>query len=143
LGGGIAILEMAIVLPLLTFLGMGIAEFGQFFYVRHAFEAATRDAARFAIPGSAKQGDPAAAATATLAQAGITFNASMMTIIDCSNWNGTVSDVSGIQSGHILSVYMQATYSALPNAYRPLSSFSGAGIGSGKVITCQCTMVKE
>ncbi len=136
-------IEMAIAMPVLIVLVMGMAEFGQFFYVRGAFEAATRDAARFAIPGSAQQADPATAATATLAAAGVTFNSSWMSIVDDSAGYSTVADVSVVPAGHILTVYMQANYAALPNACRPLSSITGYGIGTGKVISCECTMVKE
>jgi hypothetical protein len=134
---------MAVVLPMLTFLAMGLAEFGQFFYVRMAFESAVRDAMRCAIPAAAKQGDPAAAATATLAAAGITFDPSWMVILDTANGYSTVTDCSTVPAGHGLITIMFATYAALPNACRPLSSFCGVGIGSGKQIVCKCTMVKE
>jgi hypothetical protein len=133
---------MAIVLPSLSFLALGLGEFGQYFYIQSVLESATRDALRFAIPATAKQGDPAAAATATLAAAGITFNSSWMTLIDVSSFT-IVTDCSTVPAGHGLLARTIVNYASLPNAYRPLSSFCGVGIGSGKCILCQCTMVKE
>jgi hypothetical protein len=142
-GGGNAIIEMAIVLPVLTFMTMGMAEFGQYFYINNAFEAAAREAARFAIPANAAKGDPAAAATTALAAAGITFNPSWMTIDDYSYSIGTITDCSTVPMGHMLIITITTNYSSLPGVYRPLSALTGIGVGSGKVILAQCTMVKE
>jgi hypothetical protein len=137
------LIETVLVLPPLLFLALGMAEFGQFFYVRSAFEAAAVDAARLAIPATAQQGDPAAAATRTLGYAGVTFDASWMTITDYSNSNAAVSDVSQINAGHILIFTIQTTYSQLPDAYRPLYGMTGVGVGSNKTVIGQCSMVKE
>jgi Flp pilus assembly protein TadG len=51
-----ALIEMAIVLPVLSFLSLGLAEFGQYFYINNAFEAAARDAARFWDSRQRRQG---------------------------------------------------------------------------------------
>ena len=136
-------METAIALPLLLFLAFGMTEYAQYFYFRTAFESAARDAARFAIPATAQQGDPAAAATRTLAASNITFNSSWMTVIDVSNNNATVADVSAIASGHLLSYTIQTTYYQLPGVCRPLYSFTGFGITNSKVVSGQCSMVKE
>lgn len=141
--GGNAIIEMAIVLPVLTFMTLGMAEFGQYFYINNAFEAAAREAARFAIPANAVKGDPAAAATTALAAAGITFNSSWMTIDDYSYSIGTITDCSTVPMGHMLIVTITANYSSLPGVYRPLSAITGIGVSSSKVIVGQCTMIKE
>lgn len=136
-------LEAAVAVPLLLFMAFGMVEFGQFFYFRTAFESAARDAMRFSIPGAAQQGDPAAAATRALAASNITYNSSWMTIIDVSNSNATVTDVSAIPAGHLLTCTISTTYYLLPGVCRPLYSFTGFGITNSKTVSGQCSMVKE
>ena len=140
---GTAIMESAIALPLLLFLAFGMTEFGQYFYIASAFESATRDAGRFAIPATAQQGDPAAAATRTLSASNITFNSSWLIIIDLSAGGTVITDVSTVAPGHLLVVAMTATYYQLPGVCRPLYSFTGFGITNTKTVTAQCSVVKE
>lgn len=122
---------------------MGMVEFGQYFYIRSAFVAAARDVARASCLATAKAGDPVTRATATLAQANVTFNSSWMTIVDASNSNAAVSDVSTVAVGHQILVTIQTQYNNIPNAYRPLYSFTGHGVGNGKTCSGQCMMIKE
>jgi Flp pilus assembly protein TadG len=140
---GNAGIEMVIVLPVLSFLGLGLAEFGQYFYINNAFENAARDAARYAIPANAAKGDPAAAATAALAAANITFNSSWMNMYDESFGIGTVTDCSTVPMGHLLVFTISVQYSSLPGVYRPLSAITGFGVGSKKMIVAKCSMIKE
>jgi hypothetical protein len=105
--------------------------------------AAARDAARFAIPATAAMGDPAAAATAALAAAGITFNSSWMTIDDYSYSIGTITDCSTVPMGHMLIVTITVNYGSIPGVYRPLSAITGIGVGANKTVVGQCTMIKE
>jgi Flp pilus assembly protein TadG len=137
------IIEMAVVLPVILFLVMGMIEFGQYFYIRAAFEAAARDVARVSCLSTAAATDPVTRATATLAQANVTFNSSWMTIVDASSGNATVNDVSAVAIGHQLIVTIQTQYNLIPNVYRPLYAMTGKGIGNGKMCTGQCTMIKE
>jgi Flp pilus assembly protein TadG len=44
---GSALLEATIVVPTLLLIGLGVLEFGNFFYQRHLIEAGVRDAARY------------------------------------------------------------------------------------------------
>lgn len=148
--GGNAILEMAMVLPTLMFLAMGMVEFGQFYYTKNAFTQAARDALRASIMHNAKQPDPYTAATTTLAAAGITFQSSWMTIVDItpSGWGGSygtgaVSDVSAVQSGHAITVTIQTSYGALPNAVRPLYAMAGVGIPNNRAVSGVSTGLKE
>ncbi len=129
--------------PLLLFFGMGMAEFGQYFYIKNAFEKAAYDAARVAITPSALQGDPAATATRTLGYANVTFNSSWMTIMDVTGAPYLVSDVSAVSAGHALMVTIGTTYDQIPIVYRPLYKMTGQGIKNGKQVTSFCTMVKE
>jgi Flp pilus assembly protein TadG len=140
---GTAVMETAIVLPMLLFMAFGLAEFGQYFFIASTFEAAARDAARVSIMSTAQQGDPATAATRTLGYSNITFNSSWLTIIDISNSSATVTDVSTIAPGHLLTFTIQTTYYLLPGACRPLYQFTGFGITNSKTVTGQCSMIKE
>lgn len=140
---GGSIIEISIVLPILLFIVMGVAEFGQYFYIRSAFVAAARDVARVSCLATAQSTDPVTRATATLAQANVTFNSSWMTIVDASNSNAAISDVSAVTVGHQILVKIQTQYNNIPNAYRPLYSFTGHGVGNGKMCSGQCVMIKE
>ena len=148
--GGNAIIEMALVLPALMFLAMGMVEFGQFFYTKNAFQQAARDACRASIMPNAKQADPYTAATAALAAAGVTFQNSWLTVTDITPgaWGGTgtgnVTDVSTVSAGHAITVAITTTYGSLPNAVRPLYAISGGiGIPSNRAIAGSSTGLKE
>lgn len=140
---GVALLEVVVVLPVLLYVAMGTAEFGQYFYIRSCFEGAARDAARAAILQTAQQSDPATKAAATLKQANVTFNASWLTIVDYTNGSAVVTDVSQVPFGHTLIVTIQVQYSLIPNAFRPLSTMTGFGIGTSRICSGQCQMIKE
>jgi Flp pilus assembly protein TadG len=137
------VLQTAIVLPVLLYMVLGAVEFGQFFYIRHCFVAAARDAARAASLATAVQTDPATKATSTLAQANVTFNSSWMTIVDITNSNSTVTDCSAVSAGDKLQVTIQCPYSQIPNAFRPLYQMTGHGIGAGKTCLGQCEVIKD
>lgn len=138
-----AIIETSLVLPLLLWLGMGMAEFGQYFYIKSAFQAAARDVARASILATAAKADPATTATRTLGYANVTFNSSWMTIQDVTSTPITVTDVSTIAPGHALTITITVNYDQIPNVYRPLYQITGKGIGNGKPMTGQCTMIRE
>jgi Flp pilus assembly protein TadG len=141
---GNSLIEMSLVLPVLLWLAMGMGEFGQYFYIKSTFQAAARDVARASILATAVQADPAATATRTLGYANVTFNSSWMTITDVTSTPATtVTDVSQVAPGHALQVTIQVTYNLIPNVYRPLNQITGQGIQNGKVMTGQCTMIKE
>lgn len=148
--GGMAVLEMAVVLPVLLYLAMGMVEYGQFFYLKTAFQQAARDAARAALMPTARQADPAAAATRALAAAGVPFQSSWMTLTDTTpaSWGGgaggTVADCSTVAAGHTILVTITTSYGGLPGAVRPLSDLSmPAGIPAGRAIAGSSTGLKE
>ena len=144
--GGNAVLEMAIALPILMYLAMGLVEYGQYFYLKQAFEAAARDGCRVAITPSATQAQIVSAISATLSESGVTYNPAWAKFywVTAPGVNVAESDVSGIVPGYAIQVVLSAQYSTLPNAVRPLSSLiPAAGIGTGKQITGTSTMIKE
>jgi Flp pilus assembly protein TadG len=141
---GNSILELSLVLPLLLAMAFGLVEFGQFFYVRHAFEAAARDAARVAVLSNATQSQVTSVLTSTLSQANVTYQTGWLTITDLGpNAAGTVTDISTVPMGDEIRLTVKATYSTLPNAVRPLFTMTGIGVGSNTTVSGVCTMVKE
>jgi Flp pilus assembly protein TadG len=143
---GSTVLQTAVVLPVLLSVSMGAVEFGQFLYIRHAFLAAARDAARAASLPSATSPTVLAVATSTRAQANVTLDSSWYTMNDVSS-DGTVvtpvTDVTTIPSGDRVQIIISTTYGQIPNAFRPLYQIFGKGIGSNKPMLGECTVVKE
>jgi Flp pilus assembly protein TadG len=137
------VIQTAVVLSVLLYMAFGAVEFGQFFFIRHSFVAAARDAARAACLGNAVQTDPATRAATTLAQANVTFKSSWMTIVDITNANSTVTDCSAVSYGDKLQVTIQCPYDQIPNVFRPLYAMTGHGIGVGKMCSGQCQLIKE
>jgi Flp pilus assembly protein TadG len=140
---GVGMIETAVVLPVLLYMVLGAVEFGQFFFIRHSFVAAARDAARAACLANAVKADPASRATRTLAQANVTYQASWMTIVDITKSNSTVTDCSAVSMGDKLQVTISCPYDQIPNAFRPLYRMTGRGIGAGKMCSGQCELIKE
>ncbi len=133
---------MTVTFSVLLFVTFGMVEFGQFFYIKHCFEAAVRDGGRVAILPSASQSQMVSTITATLAQANVTYNASWLTVTDVTTGT-TVTDVSQVTIGDQMQLTLSTTYGNIANAQRPLYSLTGKGITNGKVLTATSLMVKE
>jgi len=141
---GGSMLELALALPMVLAMAFGIVEFGQYMYIRYAFVAAARDAARVAIMSGATQAQVTTTLTNTLAQANVTYNSSWLTITDLGpSSSGAVANVATVPLGDQMQFTLSANYSSIPNAVRPLYQFTGMGIGSNKSVSAICTMVKE
>ncbi|MGA2229686.1 MAG: TadE family protein [Tepidisphaeraceae bacterium] len=139
-----AVLELALALPMVLYLAFGIVEFGQFMYIKHAFEAAARDATRVAIMANATQTQVTSTLTTTLSEANVTYNSAWLTITDLGpSSSGSVTNVANVPVGDQIQLILSANYASIPNAVRPLYQLSGVGIGSGKSVVGECTMVKE
>lgn len=67
---GNAVLEAALVLPILTALGFGTVEFGHYFFVKHTVQGAAREGARAAIVPTGTNADVATAVSAVMTAAG-------------------------------------------------------------------------
>lgn len=137
-------MELALALPVVLYLAFGLVEFGQYMYIKNCFEAAARDAARVAIMANATQAQVTSTLTSTLSQANVTYNSAWLTITDLGpSYTGTVTNVATVLAGDQIQLTLSANYSSIPNAVRPLYQMSGVGIGSGKSVVGECTMVKE
>lgn len=125
---GNAVLEAALVLPILLLLAMGTVEFGYFFYVKHNLQGAAREGARRAIVANATNADVNAAV------------ASAMQLYGLENSGYTVtanpSDISGAASGDAVSVTVQCTWGTV--GIRPLHL-----IGADKIVKGAAAMRKE
>ena len=146
---GAAMIETVLVTPVLLWLGMGMVEFGQYFYYKNIFEQAARDAARAAIMPGAVAADPQTAAARVFAAHNVPYTASWLSVVDITPFGGgplgavVVTNVGSIPAGHALQVSCQTTYDQIPGTVRPLNTMTGQGIKTGKVILGQTTAVKE
>jgi Flp pilus assembly protein TadG len=141
---GSSVVELALCFPVVLYMAFGLVEFGQYMYIKHCFEAAARDAARIAIMAAATQTQVTTTLTNTLSQANVTYSSSWLTITDLGpSSSGSVSNVANVPVGDQIQLVLSANYSSIPNAVRPLYQMSGIGIGSGKSVVGECTMVKE
>jgi Flp pilus assembly protein TadG len=140
--GGNALIETALALVVMLSVAMGMVEFGQYLYIKHAFNSAARDGARTAILSTSTQSKITSAITTTLAQANVTFNSSWLTITDLTT-STTVTDITTVSSGDTIQVALSVNYDTIPNVVRPLYAMTGQGIKNGKKMTGSCAMLKE
>ncbi len=139
---GAELIEMTVAFSVLLSVTFGMMEFGQYFYIRHCFEAAVRDGGRVAILPTASQSQMVSTMTTVLSQANVAYSASWLTITDLTT-STAVTDVSLVPIGDQMQITLSANYSSIPNAFRPLYQLTGKGIGSGKVLTVTALMIKE
>lgn len=144
--GGNSIIQMVIVMQVLLIVFFGAVEFGQYLYIKHAFQAAARDAARAASLPTATAGSVQTVAANTLMQANVTMSSGWYQLYDVSSDGSTstaVSDPTLIPSGDRVQVQIVTTYDQVPNAFRPLFQIFRKGIGTGKPISGSATVVRE
>jgi Flp pilus assembly protein TadG len=141
---GNALIETVFALSVLLSVAMGTVEFGQFLYIKHAFNSAARDGARAAIVSGGTQAKVVTAITNALAQANVTYNSSWVTITDTTT-SATVTDVSTVPTGDTIKVSVSVNYDLIPNVVRPLYTMTANkfGIKNGKPMTGVCSMMKE
>lgn len=132
---GNGVLEMAIVLPVLLWLGMGMVEFGQYFYAKHTIQAASRDGARTAILGTATHAAAQSAVANTMATGNFGSSTYTLTFVDPYT-STTITNVAAVSKGNPIQVTVTANYGAV--GVRPLGVISAA-----KQIKGITTMIKE
>lgn len=133
--GGNALVEAFLALPPLLFLSFGMVEFGQFLYVKHTINAASRDGARSAILSSATHAAAQQAVTNTMATANIPAAKYTVTFTDAAS-GATIADVGVTARGTGIKVTVSATAGNV--TVRPLGV-----IPTAKAIVGITTMVKE
>lgn len=131
---GGAVLEAALVFPILLTLTFGSIEFGYFFYVKHTLQGAAREGARAAIVASATNASVTGDVDAVMQAAG--FSSGQYTV---SIRNGTdTADVTltNVSSGESVLVKVSANWGTV--GVSPLGV-----IASGKNIVGRSVMRKE
>mgnify|MGYP000518933373 CR=1 FL=1 len=127
---GNAVLETALVLPILLALSFGLVEFGYFFYVKHNFQGAAREGARVAITPSATNTDVTSAIQAALTPAGLHDCGYTVTL--------NPADVSAVATGSNITVTVSCAWGTVGSGFRPL-----ALIGASKNVSGVAVMRKE
>ena len=130
---GGAVLEMALVLPILLYLAFGTVEFGYFFYVKHNVQSAAREGARAAIVPSATTSDVTTAISNSMTAAGLGSSGYTTSITDTSN---NAVRVSSVAAGTAIKVTVNCSWGTV--GIRPLGL-----IGTGKQVTGSTVMRKE
>jgi len=121
---GNAVLETALVLPILLALAFGTVEFGHFYYVRHNMQAAAREGARAAIPAAATNADVTSAIAASLTAAGLQGSGYSVVL--------SPSNVATATAGTSVSVTVQVNWGAV--GFRPLGVISSSKQVKGVVV---------
>ena len=131
---GSAVLDAALVFPILISLTFGCIEFGDFFYVKHTLQGAAREGARAGVMPSAANSDVTTAVTQSMTAAG--FTSSQYTTLIRDVGDTTNINVASQVTGTPILVKVQCNWSTV--GLRPLGL-----IGSGKIVIGMTTMRKE
>ena len=131
---GHGVMEAALVLPILIAFSMGLVEFGQFFYVKHTINAASRDGARTAIIGSSTHAQAVDAVDNTMQAAGYTTQQYSVTFTNAAG--AAIPDVTLVPRGSSIRVTVSANFGAV--GVRPLGV-----IPATKPVVGITTMLKE
>lgn len=131
---GNAVLEAALVFPILISLTFGCVEFGHFFYVKHTLQGAAREGARAAATPSSTSTDVTTAVNNAMAATGIASNKYTTTIRNSADSANV--DPATATAGTAILVKVTATWGNV--GMRPLGLIS-----STKSVVGQTTMRKE
>jgi Flp pilus assembly protein TadG len=131
---GGAVLEAALILPILLSLAFGTVEYGHFFYCKHTLQGAAREGARAAIVDQGSNAEVTTAVSSSMLAAGI---GSAKYTIKIRNVSDTADlDIATAPAGTGVLVKVQSTWGSL--GLRPLRLISGT-----KQVTGQAVMRKE
>lgn len=125
---GNAVLEAALVVPILLYLAFGTVEFGYFYYVKNNVQGAAREGVRAAIPPGATNTDVTTAISSQMTAAGLQASGYTVTT--------NPSNVSGLAPGTTVTVTVQCTWGTV--GLRPLQLIS-----TSKLVKGQAVMRKE
>jgi Flp pilus assembly protein TadG len=131
---GSAIMDAALVFPVLLLLTFGCVEFGHFFFVKHTMQGAAREGARAAITPGATNTDVTTAVQTAMTAAGLASSGYSVAIL---NGAGSSSVSAGsVAAGDPIQVRVSVGWGAV--GVRPLGL-----IGTGKQVVGQTVMRKE
>jgi Flp pilus assembly protein TadG len=132
---GSAVLDAALVFPILLSLTFGTVEFGYYFYVKHTLQGAAREGCRAAITPSATNTDVTTAVLASMTAANLQSSGYTVKV---ESPLGTSATVSSVSAGSTIYVTVSATWGTVGSGFRPL-----ALIGSAKQVVGVTAMRKE
>ncbi len=116
---GGALLEAALVLPILLALAFGTVEYGQFFFAKQSFQGAARDGARAAIVAGATNADVTNAVAVSLNAAG--FGSSGYTVNVQHAQTDVALNVAAATAGTPVKVTVTCPWSTVGSGARPLN----------------------
>lgn len=131
---GSAVLDAALVLPILLALTFGTVEYGHYFYWKHMLQGAAREGARSAITPSAVNADVITAVNTSMNAAGIAparYTVRIRNSADTADLN-----VASVPAGTPILVKVYSTWGTV--GMRPLGL-----IGADKQVAGQTVMRKE
>ena len=131
---GNAVLDAALVLPILLSLTFGTVEYGYFFFVKHSLQGAAREGCRTAITPTADNSQVTYAIATALKAAGL--NNGTTTLDAKYTLTLTPSNVSGVAAGTQVTVQLDCNWGNI--GVRPLGL-----IGTSKVVRGTTVMRKE
>ena len=131
---GSAVMDAALVFPVLISLTFGSIEFGHFFFVKHTLQGAAREGARAGITPGATNADVTSAVSQTMTAAG--FTASQYTCTIRNATDTASADVATVTAGTGVLVKVSAVWGTI--GIRPIGL-----IGTSKNVIGQTVMRKE
>lgn len=131
---GSAVMDAALVFPILISLTFGSVEFGHFFFTKHTFQGAAREGARSAITPGATNADVTTAVGQTMTAAGFPSNKYTVAIRNATDTANL--DVATTTAGTGILVKVTAPWGTV--GLRPLGL-----IGTTKSVAGQTVMRKE
>lgn len=133
---GGAILEAALVLPILLALAFGMIEFGYFFFVKHTLQGAAREGARVGIVPSGTNAAVNSAVTTAMRAAGLDGTGYQIEIKHGSS--DANLNVATAEAQTPVKVVVRCDWSAIDGGLRPLGLIS-----DGAQVTGVTVMMKE
>lgn len=131
---GSAVMDAALVFPVLLLLTFGCVEFGHFFFIKHTMQGAAREGARAAITPGATNGDVTSAVQVAMNAAGLSSSGYSVQVLDGA---GTSSvSAASVAAGSAIQVRVSVGWGSV--GVRPLGL-----IGTAKQVVGQTVMRKE
>ena len=133
---GGAILEAALVLPILLALTFGMIEYGYFFFLKHTLQGAARDGARIAIVPNGTNAKITSTVLAAMTSSGLNTLPYQVDI-----QNGSTSGAINVATATAqtpIKVVVRLNWSAINTGLRPMGLIDG-----GKQVSGTAVMVKE
>jgi Flp pilus assembly protein TadG len=138
---GSAVLDAALVFPILLLLTFGTVEYGYYFFIKHTMQGAAREGCRAGIVLNNSSTDVTTAVATYLKAAGLNAGSTSLDAkytLKIEYPQGTTINASALSAGSALFVTLQAQWGTIGQGFRPM-----ALIGSTKTVSGIAVMRKE